>query len=419
MAPMIPLHEAQRIVASLPLPRLDVERVAIESSLGRVLAESPQSDLDLPPFDRVTMDGFAVRAGDAVAGATLPIVGAVAAGATAARALEPGEAMRIMTGAPLPAGADAVVSLEESRIVESRQVGDRVAFSRPAKPGQNLHRRGVDLKRGERPLSAGERIMPARVPLLATLGCREVAVTRRPRVAILTSGNELVEPETLPTGGQIRDSNRFALAAQVLSAAGEPRVHPIVRDDRALLAAAVTEALQADLVLLTGGSSVGDFDYSKEVVASLGGRLWFEQVAIKPGKPVLLFTVKEQVVFCLPGNPVSAFVTFELLVRPLLERMAGARCCWPVPDELALRSPLAAPPERALVQVARVDAGQAGRPVVEPVRWSGSGDLVAIARANALVHLAAGARAEAGALVRVVLLRSAWDDLPRASEPVA
>jgi len=411
---MIALLEAQRIVASLPLPTLAVEEIELEEALGRVLAVAPESDLDLPPFDRVTMDGFAVRAAEAQAGATLRNAGGLAAGATAARPLAPGEALRIMTGAPLPPGADAVVPLEEA-VSE----GGSVRIGRTARPRQNVHARAVDLQRGARPIAAGERISAARVPLLATLGCRRVAVRRRPRVELLATGDELVEPDVVPAGAQIRESNRFALAAQVASAAAQPFLRPIVRDDRELLRAAVEASLGGDVLLVTGGSSAGDFDFSGEVLAGLGGRRWFEQVRIKPGKPVLLFTLGERVVFCLPGNPVSSFVVFELLVRPLLERLAGARACWPVPDELPLGEALSAPPERDLLQVARIEADRPGRPRVDPVRWSGSGDLVALARANALVHLRQGAHAAAGSAARVLALRSAWDELPRASEPPA
>jgi molybdopterin molybdotransferase len=194
---MIPLLEAQRLVASLPLRALPHESVELETALGRVLASAPASDQELPPFDRVTMDGFAVRAADVQGGAALAVVGALAAGGTAARALRPGEALRIMTGAPLPEGADAVVPIEEATLA-----GDQVRCARAPKPGQNVHRRGVDLARGARPLPAGERVTPARVPLLATLGQRRVDVGGRPSVAILTTGDELVEPDVVPTGGR-------------------------------------------------------------------------------------------------------------------------------------------------------------------------------------------------------------------------
>lgn len=414
---MIPLVHAQRLVAGLEVAAADVERVPLERALGRVLAESPSSDGDLPPFDRATMDGFAVKSRGSEGRAAWRIVGALAAGAIASAPLGEGEALRIMTGAPLPAGADAVVPIE---LATATQV--EVRFARPPAPGQNVHGRASDLKRGEQPLAAGTRITAARVPLLATLGRREVAVHRRPKVAVLATGNELVEPDVAPRGGQIRESNRFALAAQIESAGGEARIQPLVGDDPARIRAALESSLAADVVLVTGGSSVGDFDFSREVVSGLGGRLWFDQVAIKPGKPVLLFTLRERVVFCLPGNPASAFVTFEVLVRPHLERLAGASEVWPQPVELVAAGPYAAPAERALLQLASVRNGAdgAGRMRLEaaPVRSSGSGDLVAIARANALVHLRQGGRAEAGEVVRVLLLQSATDDLPRSAEPI-
>jgi molybdopterin molybdotransferase len=414
---MIPLIHAQRLVAGLDVAPGAVETLPLERALGRILAEAPASEGDLPPFDRATMDGFAVSSRGGEGRAAWRIVGALAAGATASAPLRQGEALKIMTGAPLPAGADAVVPIELATATQGE-----VRFARPPAPGQNVHARASDLRRGEQPLAAGTRITAARVPLLATLGRREVAVRRRPRVAVLATGNELVEPDVAPRGGQIRESNRFALAAQIESAGGEASIQPLVGDDPTRIRAALESALEADVVLVTGGSSVGDFDFSREVVAGLGGRLWFDQVAIKPGKPVLLFTLRERVVYCLPGNPASAFVTFEVLVRPLLERLAGARDVWPQPVELVAAGPCSAPAERALLQLASVRSGRdgAGRMRLEaaPVRSSGSGDLVAIARANALVHLRQGGRAAAGEVVRVLLLQSATDDLPRSAEPI-
>jgi molybdopterin molybdotransferase len=247
-------------------------------------------------------------------------------------------------------------------------------------------------------------------------------VGRRPRVAILTTGDELVSPDVVPRGGQIRDSNRFALAVQVASAGGEALLQPPVGDDPGRIRAAlggIDPKTGADVLLVTGGSSVGDFDFSREVVAGLGGRLWFDQVAIKPGKPVLLFTLGARVVFCLPGNPASSFVTFELFVRPLLERLAGATQVWPTPIDSPAAAPLQAPPERDLLQLASFTTPEGGgKSETAPVRWSGSGDLVAIARANALVHLRKGRAAARGEPLRVLLFRSSFDDLPRSAEPI-
>jgi molybdopterin molybdotransferase len=295
----------------------------------------------------------------------------------------------------------------------------RVRFAREPERGLNVHPRASDLKAGDAPLSSGERITPARVALLATLGRREVAVGRRPRVAVVATGSELVDPDQRPGPGQIRDSNRFALAAQVASEEAEPTLLPRAPDDRAAIAAALEAALAADVVLLTGGSSVGDFDFSREVVERRGARLHFDQVAIKPGKPVVLYTLGSKVIFCLPGNPVSSFVTFELLVRPLLARRAGSSAAWPLPEERPTAAALRAPAERDLIQLAaEVATARGGRRDVAPVRSSGSGDLVALARTHLFMHVPRGRAVAAGETVRVLPLTNARDDLPRAAEPV-
>lgn len=411
---MIALVEAQRRVAALPIAAPEPQAVALGAAVGRTLLEAPASDLDLPPFDRVTMDGFAVRAADVAPGRALRVAGAIAAGQLGAGPLPEGAAVRIMTGAPLPAGADAVVPIEEAR-----ESAAGVTFTRVPAAGQNVHPRARDLRRGGRPLAAGRRVTPAMVPLLATLGCGRVVVAKRPRVALVATGDELVELDVVPSGAQIRESNRHGLAAQVESAGGEALPVPIVRDDPAAIRAAVERCRDADVVLLTGGSSVGDHDHTHDVLAALRARLWFDAVRIKPGKPVLCASFESRTIFGLPGNPVSAFVTFEVLVRPHLERLAGAAAVWPCPQRALLCASLAAPPERDLLQLARWVARPDGDLAVEPLRWSGSGDLVALAGAGALVHLPQGSRAEAGAQARVVTLRHAQDDLPRAVEPVA
>lgn len=409
---MIALVEAQRRIAALPLSALRQERVALAAAVGRVLAHAPISDLDLPPFDRVTMDGFAVRAADVRTGIALPIAGALFAGQAPTGAHRPGSATRIMTGAPLPAGADAVIPIEDARVVDAE-----VTFACTARPGQNIHPRGTDLRAGVAPLPPGIRLTPASIPLLATLGCVEVEVGARPQVALLTTGNELVDIAQRPSGAAIRDSNRHGLAAQVESAGAVARSGPIVRDDRDAISAAVRQALAADVVLVTGGSSVGDLDFAHDVLDAIGARVHFDAVRIKPGKPVILATLGTKVIFCLPGNPVSAFVTFELLVRPLLERAAGATACWPVAQRMVVSAALKAPPERDLLQVARLEGKEDGELVAAPLRWSGSGDLVAIARAGALVHVPHGSVLAAGERGRVLVLRHAADAAPRSLEP--
>ena len=409
---MIPRIEAQRIVDSHAARQQGVERVRSVEAVGRVLAEAPVSDQDLPPFDRITMDGFAVRAADLAEPGSLTVVGEVAAGAVAEVPLEAGQAYRVMTGAPLPPGADSVVMVEQTE-----EAAGVVDFKVAVRLGQNIHRQAQDLQVGAQPMAVGERITTAHLPLLLTLGCAEVPVIPRPRVSILTSGNELVEPDQRPGPGQIRDSNRRMLEAQVASAGGVARCEPVVRDDREAMTEAVGRALDSDVVLLTGGSSVGAYDFSADAVEAHGARRWFEKVSIKPGKPVLYFTRGETQIFCLPGNPVSAFVTFELLVRPALERRLGIRNVWPQPLHLPCRGELKAPPIRDLFQVASVVA-EAGSWWVEPIRWSGSGDLASMARANALIHLPMKGQVGKGASVEVLPLRRVEESMPRAAEPV-
>ncbi len=407
---MIPLAEAQRRVRSRPWRDPGSEVVPVEQALGRVLSAAPSSDQDLPPFDRVTMDGYAVIADDIRRGSSHRCIGEVAAGATALRPLQRGEVYRVMTGAPLPSGADAVIRQEDA-IEES----DGVRFQGTVSAGANIHARGTDLRQGAAPLKSGDRIFPASVPLLLTLGCRFVSVYRRPTVAIITSGDELVAPEQVPSPSKIRDSNRLSLAAQTLTAGGLPTCLPIVPDDRHRLHEAFATTRGMDLILLVGGSSAGKFDYSRTVVSESGAHLWFDQVAIQPGKPVQYFTTEGQQIFCLPGNPVSAFVTFELLVRPVIERFQGLRAVDPVPLRMRCTRAAKAPAQRDLFLVARISAGSAipGEWTVEPIRWSGSGDLVSLSRANGLVRVAMGGEALVGSTVDVFLLPSAAVDLPR------
>ena len=404
---MIPLGEAQQTIDRVVESVSDSERVPLERSVGRILAEEPCADAEQPAFDRVTMDGFAVRSQDLPEPGTLQCIGLRTAGSMAGDRVGAGQCLEIMTGAPLPAGADAVVPVERTD-----RDGDRVQFAIGVVAGQNVHPRGCDLARGARPLAAGTRITTATLPLLATLGRREVVVRRVPKVAVLASGDELVDPDQQPGPGQIRDSNRFALAAQVESAGAEPWLLPRVADDERAMERAVAQALESDVVLLTGGSSVGKKDFSKDVVARTGARCHFDRVAIKPGKPVQFFDLGEKIVFCLPGNPVSAFVTFEVLVRPALERRAGSQAVWPTPIRLSCLDELKAPAARQILQIAELCTTDATWGV-RPLRWSGSGDLVTLHRANALVSLPAGGVAGVGDRVDSYPLRHRSEAFPR------
>ena len=295
---------------SLALPLLDAR--------GCVLAEDLFAPQAVPPFDNSSMDGFAVRAADlARLPATLPIQGDIPAGALSLPTLTPGQALRIMTGAPVPPGADTVVPVEDT---EAR--GEDVAFLQPFEPGQNIRRAGEDVPAGSLVVASGSLVRPAEVGMAAVVGRATVRVHPRPRVAIISTGDELIEPGQALQSGQIYNSNAYALAAQVAEAGGivTHRLH--ARDTADSLREAFDACAGADVLLTSGGVSVGDYDFVKAVFAERG-TMDFWRVAIRPGKPVAFGRWGETVFFGLPGNPVSSMVTFELFVRPALRRLRG------------------------------------------------------------------------------------------------
>ncbi len=307
--------------------RLDAERVEPLEALGRVLAEDITSDIDIAPFDNSAMDGYAVRAGDTL-GATaespvsLEVVRHIAAGDFWDGTLAAGEVARIMTGAPVPAGADAVVMVEYTS-PPTVEVGARVAIAREAAAGEHIRRRGEEVRAGEAVLSAGEIVTPAAVGLAASAGHATLAVFRRPRVAIISTGSELVEIDHKPGPGKIRNSNSYSLAAQVIASGGVPVRFGIVPDDEAATREAFAAAAEgSDFIVTSGGVSVGDFDYVKPVLEEMG-ELAFCKVAMRPGNPQTLGTIRGVPFFGLPGNPTSTYVGFEIFVRPALRLMQG------------------------------------------------------------------------------------------------
>lgn len=322
----IDLAEAWRLVLD-EVPLLPREVVSIREALGRVLAEAVVSGRTLPPADCSAMDGYAVRADDAAEDGPVELAVAfeVAAGGRAPRPLAPGEAVRILTGAPLPEGADAVVRQEE---VERE--GDRIRVRGPVARGRDIRPAGEDVKAGDRVLDPGTRLLPAHVGFLASLGRTLVSVRRRPRVALVSGGDELVEPDRDASGGRIVSSNSYSLHAQCLEAGAEPSYLGIARDRPEELEARLAEGLTADVLVSSAGVSVGDRDFVRPVLEKLGCRIHFHGVKIKPGYPVLFgrFPPPGPLVFGLPGNPVSAMVTFECLVRPALLRMQGVGRCF-------------------------------------------------------------------------------------------
>lgn len=361
-----------------PSPRR--ERLAVTDCVGRRLAQDILADSDMPPFDRVMMDGYAVHAADTAEGAVLPVDGEVAAGATGEQPLPQGTARAIMTGAPLPPGADAVIQVEWTD-EDSRGV----RLSRPVRPGQNIAPQAEDLAEGAVVGHAGERVTTLGLSLLIASGAAQVEVFARPRVALLTSGDELVAPGQPIRRGQIRESNGPALASLFSAMGAEVTALGVAADTREDLTRLVAQALSADIVVLTGGSSVGRYDFSAEVVESFGATCHFRKLSVKPGKPTLFHSCGESAVFCLPGNPVAALMTGRVLVGPALERLAGGQPpLWPE-ARLPLLAPLRRNPSRDLiVPVRMLPEGLAFE------GWHGSGDLVCMSRCEAFAWVERG-----------------------------
>ncbi len=369
-----------------------VESATLAEAAGRVLASPVFADRDWPATPRSIRDGFAVRSADTPG--RLRIAGEIRAGQAASAALGTGECVEIMTGAPVPDGADAVVMIEHTH-----REGLEVELP-AAEPGQFINPRGSEARGGSLLLDAGSRIGFAEVGLLAAAGYAEVSVFARPRVAIVATGDEIVEVHETPLAHQVRNSNAHSIAVQVRRAGGEPAILPIARDTRDATRALIERGLTADLLLLSGGVSAGKYDVVEEVLASLGAVFYFDRALIQPGQPVVFGRVNHAFFFGLPGNPVSTMVTFEIFARAAVELIGGQRESL-LPLTLA---PLAAPfrhkPGLTRFLPARLDSGGA----VTHIPWQGSGDVPAIARANAfLVAAADRERWERGDLIRVLM----------------
>jgi molybdopterin molybdotransferase len=373
---MLDVAEARRIILSFAAT-LPPEPTPVAAALGRVLAEAVVSDLDMPPFDKALMDGYALRSADQ--GERL-VIEEVGAGRMPTKAVGPGQATRIMTGAPIPDGADAVVPHEKTT-----QDGDRVTPTVPPKPGQSILHRASEYATGKQVLAAGAVIRPQEIGVLASVGRTEVRAVRPPRVAVIATGDELVEPPARPGPGQLRNSNAPMLVAQALRSGAVPANLGIGRDTLDSLVPLIEEGLRADVVVLSGGVSAGKRDLVPEALASLGVTARFHKVSMKPGKPLLFGTRDRTLVFGLPGNPVASFVCFELFIRPALRRLAG----FAEPDlprlDATLAEDFAHDSDRPTYHPARLDGV-----TVRPTPWLGSADLGCLLAANALLVLPAG-----------------------------
>jgi molybdopterin molybdotransferase len=403
---MIPVEEALEIVLR-EAPALPFEEVALDDALSRVLAEDVVSDRDLPPFDRSAMDGYALRAEDvAAAPAALDVVGEVRAGQWPDLTVGPGQAARIMTGAPVPPGATAVQPVEKTQPLDEF----RVTILSAVAEGANVAPRGSEVRAGDLVLAQGRVIDPAAIAVLASAGRARVRVARRPVVALLVTGDEIVAVSDTPARGQIRNSNGPAVAAQARLAGAEVLLLGIAPDRQDAIAEALRAGLAADVLVVSGGVSAGDYDLVEPALLELGATFLFTKVAIKPGAPLVFGRCSGTLVFGLPGNPVSAQVTFDLFVRPALLKMQGARIVSRPRVTVELLAGVKNRSGRKSHLPARVRF-EGGRLVARPLRSMGSGDLAAHARANALVVIEADRpQAVAGETAEAVLLGRFLED---------
>jgi molybdopterin molybdotransferase len=362
-----------------PPPATETVEFASDPSkvLGRILAEDIRADRNYPPFNRSTRDGFALRTADAAApGAKVRLIGESRAGLPFDGIVETGTTVQIMTGAAMPGGANTIVMLEHARIE-----GDMVIVDEVPRASAHFVLEGQETRVGESVVSRGKRLGYAELAMAAQVGRSRVLVAKKPRVAILSTGDEVIAVDQPAKKFQIRNSNSISLAAQVSLAGGEPWMLGNVPDDLGQLKQRIEEALYADIVVLTGGVSVGKYDHVEQVLKELGVEFHFDSVAIRPGKPAVFGFCKNTPVFGLPGNPVSTMVTFELFVVPAIELLSGFSPYPPTVFKAKLSHPLDEKPPLAHFLPGRVSWPE-GEPTVEVIHWEGSGDIGSVVRGN-------------------------------------
>ena len=372
--------------------------VSVWDALGFVLAQEVKTDREYPPFDRSTRDGYAVHTKEIAPGASVKCVGEIKAGDSVKEPLAQKTCVQIMTGAAVPRGADAVVMIEHTQ-----RDGDLVRFERAAQAGQNIVPKGSEAAGGQNILSAGMRLGYAELALAAQVGAVELQCAKRPRVAILSTGDEVVSVEESPGEFQIRNSNSVSLAAQVRIAGGEPVVLGNAADRVEDLGEKIERGLKEDALVLSGGVSMGKYDLVEKVLKAMGAEFFFDAVAIRPGKPAVFGICQGKPVFGLPGNPVSTMVTFELFVVPAIDLLNGADAR-PLPlVEARLAAPLNEKPGLAHFLPARVE-WRGPQPQVKALKWHGSGDIAALAKANCFLVVPADRdKIEVGERVSVLL----------------
>ncbi len=391
---MITFQEAQAIISQTQ-PQLATERTDYREALNRILAEDIFADTDMPPFDKSAMDGYACRQDDLAT--PLQLVGQIPAGVSTTHVLQTGECMRIMTGAPVPAGADCVIIHEHTEVMPD----GRIRFL-PTSTSRNICYKGEDIRQGERILNKGERLLSQHLAILAGTGATRPLVYKRPVAGILTSGDELVEPEEKPGTSGIRNSNAYQLEGQIRSMGAFAKYLGIVPDDPQISVEMISKALhECDILLITGGVSAGDYDFIPAALEQIGVQLHFHSLAVQPGRPTLFGTWNEKFVFGLPGNPVSSFVQFELLVKPLLFRMMG-HIFRPLVPLLPMGTTIQRRKTKRLAFLP-VKIDEDG--MVRPVEYHGSAHIQAYVLADGLISLDIGQHEiKEGDLVRVRLI---------------
>ncbi|OHB71769.1 MAG: hypothetical protein A2W23_00525, partial [Planctomycetes bacterium RBG_16_43_13] len=379
---MLTVAQASELIFKDVPPR-EVVTLPLADSLACVLAEDVSSDINMPPFDKSAMDGYAVIASDtAKTPATLEIVEELPAGKFPTKTVAKGQCAKIMTGAPIPKGADAVVMVEKTEAIGA----NKVKILSSAKVGQNICEFAEDLKEGEVVLKSGSLIRPQEIGVLAAVGRAEVRVYKKPHVAVISTGDELVEVAEKPTKGQIRNSNSYSVSAQVLAMGLECDNLGVARDTKGEIRHKIAEGLERDVLIISGGVSVGEYDFVTEALAAEGVECVMHQVAIKPGRPFYFGKKGVKRVFALPGNPASTFVIFEVFVRPFLGLMYGNNAC----GRPILRAEMKVAFTKTSDRVQYIPGkiiydSETARYFVEPIFWHGSADIFALTRADCLI----------------------------------
>lgn len=393
---MIDIEEAQRTILEFVTP-LETEKVSVFQGLNRVTPEDHVAPWDIPPADNSAMDGYAFCHAT-LSGDRLRVTGFLPAGEARSLPVAPGEAIKIMTGAPVPPGCDTVVPIEDVK-----EEGEWIRLAPTAKPGTHIRSRGEDIRQGNVVIPAGSLLRPQEIGMLSAMGSTSLAVYRKARIAILSTGDELLEPGSTPAPGKIINSNSYSLAAQVLDAGGDPVMLGIAPDTLEDTCEKIKAGLNADFLVITGGVSVGDRDFVKLAIEELGGTVSFWKVNMKPGKPLAFAMLQGKPIFALPGNPVAAMVSFELFVRPSILKAMGHRR-------------LLRPTVKALLQEPASNKGKRPHLIrgvvslrdhchhVSTTGNQSSGRLSSLIQGNGLIKLAPDAAHAAGEEVEVILL---------------